>query len=121
MQFLGIGILSWITFLPIVGMVLVLAIPKGNERIVKWTALAVTGFQVVMAALLTMRSDTALAGINNASTMQFVEKARWIDIPGASWVGRIQIDYFLGIDGLSFPMVLLTALICFVAVIASWN
>src|SRR5690606_25548894 len=51
----------------------------------------------------------------------FMEKFRWIDISGFSWIGQIKIDYFLGIDGLSVPMVLLTALISCIAAISSWN
>ena len=53
--------------------------------------------------------------------MQLVEKASWIDIRGVPWFGRIHVDYFLGVDGLSVPMVILTALISFIAVFASWN
>ncbi|MEK6650810.1 MAG: NADH-quinone oxidoreductase subunit M [Bacteroidota bacterium] len=121
MEFLGIGVLSWLTFLPILGMILVLAIPKGNDGTVKWMSLAVTGLQLVLAVLVYMNFRPDLRGINEVESMQFVERASWIDIPSASWVGRIQIEYFLGIDGLSFPMVFLTALISFIAVIASWK
>src|SRR3990170_3505912 len=121
MEIFGIGVLSWLTFLPIVGMLAVLMIPKGNEAIVKWTALGITGLQLILAVVVYLNFDPSLSGINNVDSMQFVEKAKWIDVSANSWVGRIQIEYFLGIDGLSFPMVILTALICFIAVIASWN
>jgi len=121
MEIFGIGVLSWLTFLPIVGMLAVLMIPKGNEAIVKWAALGITGLQLILAVVVYLNFDPSLSGINNVDSMQFVEKAKWIDVSANSWVGRIQIEYFLGIDGLSFPMVILTALICFIAVIASWN
>jgi NADH-quinone oxidoreductase subunit M len=121
MAFLGIGVLTWLTFLPIMGMLLILLLPKRYEEGMKWTALAVTGLQLVLAVMVYFSFRPDLSGINQADTMQFVERAVWIDIPSTSWVGRIQIEYFLGIDGLSFPMVLLTALISFIAVIASWK
>lgn len=121
LQFFGIGILSWITFLPIVGMILVLFIPKQNESAMKWTAAAFTFLQVVLAVMIYFNFNRGMLGINTAEGMQFVEKATWIDIKSVPWFGRIQIEYFLGVDGLSITMVLLTALISFIAVFASWK
>jgi NADH-quinone oxidoreductase subunit M len=117
----GIGILSWMTFLPVLGMVVVLMLPKGRPGLTRWTALAVTLVQVALAAVLFGYFDRSLAGISSQGTMQFVEKARWIDVQGVSWFGRVHIEYLLGIDGLSVVMVLLTALISCVAVISSWT
>ncbi len=121
MEFLGIGILTWITFVPIVGMVAVLMIPKDNENAMKWAAAAATFVQVVLAVMIYFSFNRGLSGINTLEGMQFVEKATWIDIKSVPWFGRIHIEYFMGVDGLSTPMVLLTALICFLAVFASWN
>lgn len=121
MDLLGIGILSWITFLPIVGMVIVLMLPKEMKSAIRWTSLAMTLLQVVLAIVIYQNFDRSLAGINSQATMQFVERATWIDIKSVAWFGRIHIEYLLGIDGLSVTMVLLTALISAVAVISSWT
>jgi NADH-quinone oxidoreductase subunit M len=121
MEFFGLGVLTWITFLPVIGIFAVLLLPKGKDDAIKWTALAATGLQLVIAFVLYASFDTGAKGINDVGSMQFVEQSSWISIPSTSWFGRIQIDYFLGIDGLSFPMVFLTALISFIAVISSWN
>ena len=121
MEFLGLGVLSWITFVPIIGMILVLFIPKENQNAMKWTAVAATFLQLILAVVIYFNFNRSLAGINTQEGMQFVEKASWIDIRGVPWFGRIHVDYFVGIDGLSVPMVLLTALISFIAVFASWN
>jgi NADH-quinone oxidoreductase subunit M len=121
MEIAGIGILSWITFLPVVGMVIVLMLPKEKKDWLRWTALVVAALQVVLGAFLFMRFDRSLAGINTESGMQFLEKFSWIDVRSVSWFGRLHIEYFLGIDGISVVMVLLTALISFIAVISSWN
>ncbi len=120
-QFLGIGYLTWITFLPILGMVVVLLIPRGNSNAMKWTALGATILQLVFAVLIWINFNPALTGINDASKFQFVEKVTWINLQGVGWFGHVLVDYFLGIDGLSLPMIILTALISFVGVVASWN
>jgi NADH-quinone oxidoreductase subunit M len=121
MEFLGIGVLSWITFLPIIGMILVLFIPKENQKAMKWIAVGATFLQLVLAVMIYFHFNKGSLGINTQEGMQLVEKASWIDIRGVPWFGRIHVDYFLGIDGLSVPMVILTALISFIAVFASWN
>ena len=121
MEFLGLGVLTWITFIPILGMVAVLLIPKENEDALKWTAAVATFLQVVLAVVIYFNFNRSFLGINTEQGMQFVEKATWIDIKGVPWFGRIHVDYFMGVDGLSVPMVLLTALISFIAVFASWK
>ncbi|MCI0708518.1 MAG: NADH-quinone oxidoreductase subunit M [Ignavibacteriae bacterium] len=121
MSILGIGILTWITFLPILGMVVVLMLPKEQKETMKWVAAGATFLQLVIAAIIFLNFDKGMAGINSADGMQFVERASWIDVQGLSWFGRVHIEYFMGVDGLSVTMVLLTALISFVAVFASWN
>jgi NADH-quinone oxidoreductase subunit M len=118
---LGVGVLTWITFLPIAGMAIVLLLPKEQKDAIRWTSLAFTGLQLVVAALIFSRFDRTMAGINTQAGMQFVERATWIDIKSVAWFGRVHIEYLLGIDGLSVAMVLLTALISFVATISSWN
>jgi NADH-quinone oxidoreductase subunit M len=117
----GIGILSWITFLPIIGMTLILLMPKEMRGAIRWTSLVFTALQVVLAVVIFTRFDRTLAGVTSEAGMQFVEKVKWIDISSVSWFGRIYIEYFVGIDGISAPMVLLTALISFIAAISSWN
>src|SRR5512146_2500490 len=121
MQLMGIGVLTWITFLPVLGMVLVLLIPKEQRNSIRWTSLAITLVQLVLAVVIFMRFDRGMAGINSEAGMQFIEKASWIDIQSVAWFGRIHIEYFLGIDGLSVTMVILTALISAVAALSSWN
>ncbi len=117
----SLHVLSAITFLPILGMIIILLIPKEAKSAMKWTAAIVTLLQVVLAVLIYINFNQSLGGINTKEGMQFVESAKWIDIGNVSSFGHIRIEYFLGVDGISVPMVILTALICFVAVFASWN
>jgi NADH-quinone oxidoreductase subunit M len=121
MGFSGIGILSWITFLPVIGMVIVLLLPKNNKSAIRWASVAITAIQVVIAGFIYFHFDKGMAGVNTQEGFQFLEKASWIDIRSVAWFGHIHIDYFLGIDGISVLMVILTAIISFVAVIASFS
>ncbi|GBD86649.1 NAD(P)H-quinone oxidoreductase chain 4 1 [bacterium BMS3Abin03] len=113
--------LSLITFLPILGMIIVLALPKTQGRAIKSLTLLITGIQVIIAIILLINYDYSLGGIFEQSSFQFVEKWRWIDIDGFSWLGKIKVDYFLGIDGISTPLLLLTAIVTFIATLSSWN
>jgi NADH-quinone oxidoreductase subunit M len=118
---LGLGVLSWITFLPVLGMLAVLLLPKDGRAAIRWTALGITIVQLVLAVVIVMKFDRGLAGINTQAGMQFVERATWIDVPSVGWFGRVHIEYLLGIDGISVVMVLLTAIISVIATISSWT
>ena len=70
--FLGIGYLTWITFLPLLGMIAVMLMPKGNANAVKWTTLITAILQLALAALIWINFNPALTGINNANGFQFI-------------------------------------------------
>jgi NADH-quinone oxidoreductase subunit M len=99
--------LTLAVFIPIVGMVIVLLIPKAEETLIKAVAL--------LATLLTAAVGIGiLAQFNlNDGSLQFVANERWIDV--------IHSRYHVGIDGISLPMVLLTMLVTVCCVIYSWN
>lgn len=120
-QIFGIGILTWIVFIPIAGMLVVLLLPDKNHSAIRWTAAISTGLQVILAVVIISIFDRAKLGINEADSFQLVEKFSWITVEAVPWVGRIEINYFLGIDGLSILMIILTSLIGFIGVISSWN
>ena len=99
--------LTLITFIPLVGMVLILALPNSLKGAFKWVAAAATVPQLVIAGWLYANFNTATSGI------QFAERYPWIR--------AYNIFYFMGVDGISISMVLLTAVICFIAVFASFS
>jgi NADH-quinone oxidoreductase subunit M len=121
LQLFGIGILTWIVFIPIVGVIIVLLLPEEKQNAIRSVAAAVTGIQVILAGIIFKNFDRSMLGINDASSFQFVEQFKWITVEAVPWVGKIEITYFMGIDGLSVLMVILTALISFIGVISSWN
>lgn len=120
-QIFGIGILTWIVFLPIVGMIIVLLLPDKNKTAIRYTAAVITGLQVLLAGIIFAIFDRTQFGVNDAESFQFVEQFSWITVEAVPWVGRIEISYFLGIDGLSVLMILLTSLIGFIGAISSFS
>ena len=128
-SFLGLGPLSLITFLPLIGMIVILLIPAGKNEdekqkstnLYRWITVAFTFIQLLIAIGIYINFDWTLPGVTNEASMQFVEKVRWIEIAGLPVIGDLKIDYFMGIDGISAPMLLLTAIVCFVATFASWS
>ncbi len=117
----GFPILSLITFLPVLGMIAILFFPKEQVKPVKYLSLVITAIQVVLAIVLLSNYNYSAAGVYDEKSFQFIEKFRWINITGLSWLGNVKIDYFMGVDGLSTPMVLLTAIISFIATLSSWT
>ena len=118
---IGFPILSLITFLPVLGMFLIMFMKKEQPKSIKYLTLGIIALQVVLAVILLANYNYSAAGIYQEKSFQFIEKFKWINISGISWLGNVKIDYFMGIDGLSMPMVLLTALISFIAAISSWT
>ena len=102
------GLLSLAIWTPIVFGVVLLALGRDDQaRTVRWIALigAVVSFLVTLPLYSAFQLDT--------SSMQFVEKAPWIQ--------RFNVNYYLGVDGISLWFVLLTAFINVVVIIASWE
>ncbi len=109
------GRLTLITFLPVAGAVLVALLPRDNHKLIRYTSLVVTLIVLILAISLypAFKTGKEMVGINQADSFQFVEQV--------SWIKAFNIEYFVGVDGLSFPMVLLTALLCFLCIPASFG
>jgi NADH-quinone oxidoreductase subunit M len=102
------GLLSLAIWTPIAFGVVLLAFGRDDQaRAVRWFALI--GALISFLITLPLYSGFQLG----TSAMQFVEKAPWID--------RFNVNYHLGLDGISFWLVLLTAFINVIVVIAGWD
>lgn len=101
------NVLTWMIFTPLIGMAVVLAMPKALEKFVKPVALAFTLPPLWWAIQLYQAFDRTTAD------MQFLQRVEWIP--------SFNIQYFVGIDGVSITMVLLSALLCPICLLASWN
>lgn len=114
------GLLTLLIFLPLVAMALILVLPKALQSSYKYIALAFTFVQLGLAAYMYQQFDPAAAGINAVSGFQFVEQIPWIHLSLGN-LGQLEIDYFLGVDGISLPLLVLSSLVMLMAVGASWN
>ena len=109
MDFEGNGLLTATVFLPLVGALLIAVLVR-NDRHVRLVAGATIVLDLVLSFLVFTAYDLAKGGV------QLVDRA-----PGWIPIDSFKVEYFLGVDGLSAPLVLLTGLLGFVAVFASWS
>lgn len=114
------GLLSLLLILPLVAMALILALPHAVKSSFKYIALAFTAVQLCLTIYMYQQFDPAGTGINTSSGFQFVEQTPWIYLSLGN-LGRLEIDYFLGVDGISLPLLLLSSFIMLMAIGASWN
>ncbi len=98
-------ILTALTWLPMVGVALVLLLPGTKPALLKGVGLGAAGGSLVLSWSLLFRFD------RSSSEPQFTEQVTWIP--------ELGMTYTLGVDGLSFPLVLLTTVLTVVALIAS--
>ena len=107
------NLLSVLIWLPIAGGVVLLAMGDANDaaspraNAMRWTAFAVSALTFILSIGLYARFDKTTAD------MQFVERVPWID--------AIDVWYYLGVDGFSAPLILLTTFITPLVVIAGWD
>jgi NADH-quinone oxidoreductase subunit M len=103
----GFGLLSALVWLPIAAGIIVLLLGDSRVGIARWVALLATlaTFALSLDLLAGFRTGTA--------AFQFIEKVPWIP--------RFAAFYHLGVDGISLPLIVLTAFIAIPVVIAGWS
>ena len=107
-------ILSIILFTPLVGAILLLFVPKENKDAVRWIAniFALAGFLVSLPLVpLFWRKVTS----GDTAPFKFVEGA------ANNWIPSIGAGYILGIDGISFLLIMLTTLLGWISILSSWT
>jgi len=105
----GMPILSLVTFLPLVGVLIILFINDDSEiarRNIRMVALLTTAFTFAISLLIWIGFDTSTADF------QFVEKVDWLDSG---------ISYHMGVDGISMLFVILTTFLMPLCILASWE
>ncbi len=116
MDFLNNWLLTILIFLPTAGAVLTLMC-RGRDAI-RWTALVTTivtfALSLLLFATFDWRAGTSYSYLDGSGgVVQMVQRAPWIK--------SFNIEYLVGIDGLSFPLVILSTFICLLSCLASWN
>src|SRR5215207_4043617 len=120
MDFLNHWLLTILIFLPCVGAVLVLLMKDRDGA--RWMALGTTIVTFALSLLLFATFKWGTGGPydymenpvgGTPGVVQMVQEANWIP--------AFNIKYKVGIDGLSFPLVILSTFICLLSCVASWN
>ncbi len=106
--------LSLLIVLPLLGALVVALLPQKQTAWFRWIALIVTLADAVLAGLVCARFVPAESGY------QLLEQADWITLP-LGRLGVASIDYLVGVDGISLPLVGLSAIIMLVGVVSSWR
>jgi NADH-quinone oxidoreductase subunit M len=141
-------LMSLCTFVPSAFALALLAFPKGTEEYMRWWSLVGTAVTCVISMFVfvdfyqmldkhsdpailrsekVLRTDakvTSLAGRHESSMKaeDKNDKDREYDLHARyPWISRFNIDYYLGVDGISMPMILLTTVLFFLSMIASWG
>jgi NADH-quinone oxidoreductase subunit M len=107
-------ILSIILFTPLLGAFIVLLIPKEKKDAIRWVAniFAVLGLLVsipLVPMFWAVKGDAGFRGFH------FVEGA------ANNWIPSIGAGYYLGIDGVSFLLIMLTTVLGWISILSSWN
>lgn len=104
-------ILSIILFTPLVGAIVLLFVPKENKDAVRWIAnvFALAGFLVSLPLVLWFWEKRLEPGF------KFIEGAT------NNWIPSIGAGYVLGVDGISFLLIMLTTLLGWISILSSWT
>ena len=100
--------LTLVTFVPLIGALVLMAIPAAEEQLLKQVALLASLAATAIGGLLLLDFDYGDAG-----TLQYVVDARWIEV--------INSRYILGLDGISLPLMALTLVVMPLCVVYSWD
>lgn len=107
------SILSLLIFIPVLGAISMLLFAqfggRNNPNGFKWIAVFTTGLQLILSIWLYINYNPTDTVLSSQFTVQ------------KEWIPQFNIQYYIGVDGLSMPMVLLTAFLSFICVISSWN
>ena len=101
-------VLSLAVFIPLVGALLVMALPKRDEVLVKGTALVTTLLTGGVGVYILTQFD-----YDKTDQLQFAVNNRWID--------AINSRYHVGLDGISLPLLLLSMFVTILCVVYSWD
>jgi NADH-quinone oxidoreductase subunit M len=106
----GHHVISIVTFTPLLGAIVLAFLKPSNGRLAQGLALAFCALGLLHALMLWVNFDAT------SGRIQFEERADWIPSIGAD---SMHVEYYVGVDGLGLLMVMLTAIVTPVAILAS--
>ncbi|MFS2188278.1 NADH-quinone oxidoreductase subunit M, partial [Mucilaginibacter sp. Mucisp84] len=116
------NLLTLLIFIPVLFALVIVLLPSSVRGSFKYITLLATLLQLGISIYIYLHFKTgaATAGINHEEQFQFVQKLPWIGLNLGS-MGKLQIDYFVGIDGISVMLLVMSALVMVIATLASWE
>ena len=112
--FIGEHILSIMAFLPLLGLVLIFIahlVGFKDDKKIRDLAVVIQGINLLLGIWLYYSFDASFGRMDGNGGYQFIEHG--------SWIPSLNVEYFMGVDGVSISMVVLTSLISFVGALAS--
>ena len=106
-------LLSSLLFAPLIAAIVLLLTPSTKTNLFRLISLSTNVVQCMLLVIL-------ISNYHAGPDLQFVEKASWINLQLGAW-GTLQAEYFIGVDGLSFPLVCLSVVVMLIATLSSWN
>ncbi len=117
-------LLSLLIFIPLAVALILLFIPASRSFVHRVGMIVATGLQFLVAGFVYVQFDANKVSENTVSSayynLQLVERFDWISL-NLGKLGRLSIDYFVAVDGISLPLVILSTLILLIAAISSWT
>lgn len=102
-------LLDWILWTPMIGFLAVILIPQAMSKAIRYVSLIATLVTFVLTLVLYANFDQSVSGMQP----DFL-----IKLP---WISHFHINYYLGVDGISLPMIILTGLIFLLCILSSWE
>ncbi|MGZ3757630.1 MAG: complex I subunit 4 family protein [Mucilaginibacter sp.] len=114
--------LTLLIFIPLLFGLIIAVLPSKWRGSFKFIALLATLVQLGISACIYVqfKSGPAFAGIMHEDQFQFVQKLPWINL-NLGTLGKMQVDYFVGIDGISITLLVMTSLVMVIAALSSWE
>ena len=116
------NILSLLIFIPLLFGLIIVILPSSLRAGFKYITLLATLIQLGISVWIYLHFQTGgnFAGVNSESQFQFMQKLPWINLDLGT-LGKMQIEYFVGIDGISITLLLMSSVVMVIAALASWE
>jgi NADH-quinone oxidoreductase subunit M len=114
--------LTLLIFIPILFAFIIVVLPSSMRASFKYITLLATLVQLCISVwlYLNFKTGASFGGIDHEAQFQFVQKIPWINLNLGAF-GNMQADYFVGIDGISIGLLVMTSLVMVVAALSSWE
>jgi len=116
------NVLTLLIFIPLLFGLVIALVPSQYRGSFKFITLGATLVQLCISIwiYLHFQNGAAFGGIMHEDEFQFVQKLPWINL-NLGTLGKMQIEYFVGIDGISVTLLVMTSIILVIAALSSWE